>query len=78
VLAKQVLYQLNHAPSPSFFSYFWDRVSHLCLGSDCDAPIYASLVAKMTGVYHHIQLLDEIRVGGGGEEVSLTFYLGWP
>jgi hypothetical protein len=30
--ARQVFYHLSQAPSPFWFGYFWDRVSHLCLG----------------------------------------------
>jgi hypothetical protein len=31
-LAGQVLYQMSHASSPFCFSYFLNKVSHLCLG----------------------------------------------
>jgi hypothetical protein len=45
-------------------------------GLDIDPPIYASLVAGMTGAHHHAQSFFFFKLV---EMVSLrTFCLGWP
>jgi hypothetical protein len=39
VLSRQVLYQLNHSPSPFPFSYFLDRILHFLPGLALDLDI---------------------------------------
>jgi hypothetical protein len=62
MLTRQALYYcLSHAPSPFCFHYFWDRVSlYAWAGLNRDLPIYASIVDGITGMCHHIQLLNEM------------------
>jgi hypothetical protein len=70
--AWQAHYHLSHTLSPLLFIYFSNRVLH-CPGpaSDHDVPIYASHVVGIIDIYHHTQLV-------GGDEILLTFCLGWP
>jgi hypothetical protein len=75
MLARQVLYQLNHAYNPFCFSDISGWVLRLFaqtnLDHDPDPPTYASCIARMTGVHRHTQLFLLTWV-------SLTFCLGWP
>jgi hypothetical protein len=62
--AWAVFYWSSHGPSPSCFSYFLNRVSHLCQASlDCDTPIHVFhiAVAGMTGACHHLKLFYCLR-----------------
>jgi hypothetical protein len=63
MLARQVLYHLNHSPSLFGINYFLDRVSSFSQGLDSDHnSIYASHVAGITGVCHHPSWFDEMEL----------------
>jgi hypothetical protein len=58
VLARQALYHLNYAPTPLCFRYVLNRVLLLGMASlDLSPPIYASCIARMTGMCHLTQCL---------------------
>jgi hypothetical protein len=57
-VARQVLYHLSHASWP--FGFVFQIRSHIYahIDLDCDTPIYAFLIAEMTGTCHCAQLLQ--------------------
>jgi hypothetical protein len=72
LLVQQALYHLSYASNPICFTFFMGVGLCFCSGKlDCNSPIYASCMARMTGMCHHTPLL--LKMG-----VSLTFCLGWP
>jgi hypothetical protein len=60
MLARQVLYHLNHAPNPSFLLLIIFLIGSCVYAQavlDHNPAIYASHVAGMADTYHHTQLL---------------------
>jgi hypothetical protein len=57
--ARQVLYHLSHALAPCFRQGLplWSRAA-----SDLDPPTSASLVAGITGMWHHAQPIDSLLI----------------
>jgi hypothetical protein len=72
-LARHVLYNLSHIPSPFFLWLFWRKGLAFCSGLPGPWSSYIRLPIKveMTGKCHHTQLLVEMGI-------LLTFCLGWP
>jgi hypothetical protein len=58
-LARQVLYHLSHTPTPFCFSYFSNKVSHLC-PQQAWAAILLFMLPAVAGVHLCAQLLVEM------------------
>jgi hypothetical protein len=62
MLAEQALYHLNHVrPSFGFYTYFSGSVSTFFAWSqdlDYHPLTCASFTAEISGMYHHVQLVD--------------------
>jgi hypothetical protein len=54
-----VVYYLSHAPSPFYFSYFFNIYFHFCLGWPLTKIfLFILSLAGITNVYHHTQFID--------------------
>jgi hypothetical protein len=45
---------MSHSLSPSYFTYFSGKCFYLGLTSDCSPPLYASLIAGITGMQPYL------------------------